>query len=407
MNIKTLFQPNKELMNGPFLILAGGRLISQFGDKLYLLALPWLVLELTHSALSASITLGLEILPEVIFSPFIGVYVDRLSRKKLMIFSDWIRGFIVGGISLLAVFNQVEMIHIYLAAFLLSIFTLLFDSASQGFLAVVVPKDQLVDANANLIFINTVMRLIGPVFAGIFISSIGADGTIGINAVSFILSGLVLAFLPTDHNAASNGKKAKKIVAEIKEGFQYLFHHEVLFPIALFSTFMNVGIYLVTTLLIYESKETLGYGPEATSTIFWVSGITTSITTMMIKYIKKWVTKGQIVRFGSMGVLLAILLLIYDTSLITITTSYSLLLMVGTVVNVNMMAYRQEIIPNHLFGRVMTSTKVMSNSLAPLAMLLSGWLATKYSAALVFELAAGIIFINVLYAWFSRMKLIK
>ncbi len=397
----------KNKYNRSFYLLATGRLISQFGDKIYLLALPWLVLELTHSALSASITLVLETLPLIVFAPFIGVYVDRMSRKWLMIVADWTRGIIIGIISILALLNQVEIVHIYLAAFLLSIFTLLFDSASQGFLAVIVSKEQLVDANADLILINTLMRLIGPVFAGIFIGTIGTDGTIGLNALSFILSGIILGFLPKDYKESSQENKVNKIIVDIKEGFHYLFQHEVLFPIALFSTFMNVGIFLVATLLIYESKETLGYGPEATSTIFWVSGITTSITTILIKYIKKWITKGQIVRYGSIGVLLAILLLVIQQSLFTITASYSLLLMIGTVVNVNMMAYRQEIIPNHLFGRVMTSTRVMSQALTPIAMLLAGWLATEYNATVVFELAAVIIFINVLYAWFSKMKLIK
>lgn len=233
----------KEWMNRSFGLLMVGRFISQLGDKLYLLALPWLVLELTHSALSSSITFALEIIPQVLLAPFIGVFVDRKSRKLLMVFSDWVRGIIVGVITILAYLGNIQMIHIYLSAFLLATFTLLFDSASEGYIPKVVAKSYLVEANANLTFINTLMRLIGPALAGILIAWIGAAGTIGINAISFILSGMVLSFLNKDDAENSGNKKVNKILEDISEGFQYLTKHEILFPIALFSTFMNMGIF--------------------------------------------------------------------------------------------------------------------------------------------------------------------
>ncbi|KXG43175.1 MFS transporter [Tepidibacillus decaturensis] len=397
----------KEWMNRSFGLLMVGRFISQLGDKLYLLALPWLVLELTHSALSSSITFALEIIPQVLLAPFIGVFVDRKSRKLLMVFSDWVRGIIVGVITILAYLGNIQMIHIYLSAFLLATFTLLFDSASEGYIPKVVAKSYLVEANANLTFINTLMRLIGPALAGILIAWIGAAGTIGINAISFILSGMVLSFLNKDDAENSGNKKVNKILEDISEGFQYLTKHEILFPIALFSTFMNMGIFLVQALLIYGSKEILGYGPEETSIIFWVSGIVASITTLLLKPLKKIATKGKIVRFGSIGVFFSIFILVLNESLVTFTVSYTLLLMIGIIVNVNMMAYRQEIIPDHLFGRVMTSSRVLVNVFSPISMIAAGYLASKYSTQLVFEIAAVIIFCNVLYAWFSKMRQIE
>ncbi|MFT9487055.1 MFS transporter [Tepidibacillus infernus] len=397
----------KEWMNRSFGLLMVGRFISQLGDKLYLLALPWLVLELTHSALSSSITFALEIIPQVLLAPFIGVFVDRKSRKLLMVFSDWVRGIIVGVITMLTYLGNIQMIHIYLAAFLLATFTILFDSASEGYIPKVVAKSYLVEANANLTFINTLMRLIGPALAGILIAWIGAAGTIGINAISFILSGMVLSFLNKDDDENSGNKKVNKILEDIREGFQYLTKHEILFPIALFSTFMNMGIFLVQALLIYGSKEILGYGPEETSIIFWVSGIVASITTLLLKPLKKIATKGKIVRFGSIGVFFSIFILVLNESLVTFTVSYTLLLMIGIIVNVNMMAYRQEIIPDHLFGRVMTSSRVLVNVFSPISMIAAGYLASKYSTQLVFEIAAVIIFCNVLYAWFSKMRQIE
>jgi len=405
--LKNKFNIGKNELSKPFTLLASGRFVSQLGDKLYLLALPWLVLDLTHSALHSSLTLALETLPQIILAPFIGVIVDRKPRKRIMVNADFIRALIIGLITLLALIDQIEMIHIYLAAFLLSTFTLLFDSASEGYLPSIVNKEHLVDANASLTTINTLMRLIGPLLSGILIGLIGSAWTVGINALSFLLSGIILLFLPNIELEGTKPKKLDNILFEIKEGFTYLLKHETLFPIALFSAFMNIGIFMVTSLLIFQSKEALGYTSEQTAIIFLISGITATLATFLVKILKKYISKGQIIRYGSLTVFLAVLLLVFNQSLITITISYSLILMVGIIVNVNMMAYRQEVIPSHLFGRVMTSTKVFTNLFGPLSMVLAGYLAMKYSARLVFELSAIIIFFNVLYAWFSKIKYIK
>ncbi|WP_339063742.1 hypothetical protein [Tepidibacillus marianensis] len=61
---------------------------------------------------------------------------------------------------------------------------------------------------------------------------------------------------------------------------------------------------LVSTLFIFESKEVLGYSSEQTSTIFWVSGIVATLTTLNLKHLKNFLTKGKMIRFGSIGVFL-------------------------------------------------------------------------------------------------------
>lgn len=156
--------------NKNFIRLWLGQTISQFGDKLYLLALPWLVLELTNSVLSATLTLALEIVTEVLFAPFVGVLVDRFSRKKIMIFADLMRGILMLSIPLLFVLDALYISYIYLVAIGLSLLTLIFDSSSQAYLPSILSKEQLMEGNAKLTMIATIMRMVGPVAAGVSIS---------------------------------------------------------------------------------------------------------------------------------------------------------------------------------------------------------------------------------------------
>src|SRR5215813_220995 len=73
-----------------------GQLVSQVGDGITRLALLWFVYSATGSALQTTMVGLLQTLPPVIFGPLIGVYLDRLPKKSLMIASDLMRAVIIG-----------------------------------------------------------------------------------------------------------------------------------------------------------------------------------------------------------------------------------------------------------------------------------------------------------------------
>lgn len=73
---------------GSYLFFLSGLFISRIGDSLYTLAIPWISYELTQSALVMSSVYAVSVLPIVLFGPVIGVLVDHLPRKKLMMATD-------------------------------------------------------------------------------------------------------------------------------------------------------------------------------------------------------------------------------------------------------------------------------------------------------------------------------
>ncbi|ARI75330.1 MFS transporter [Halobacillus mangrovi] len=74
----------------------GGNLVSFFGDQIYMIALPLIVLAITESPLSMGIVAALERLP-VLIQPIAGVIADRFNRKSLLLVCDLLRGLIIGG----------------------------------------------------------------------------------------------------------------------------------------------------------------------------------------------------------------------------------------------------------------------------------------------------------------------
>lgn|SRR5512146_2495513 len=78
-----------------FGLLFAGQLISQIGDALNKVALLWFVYELTGSALKMMVIGLLQTIPPLLFGPLIGVYLDRLSKKRVMIWMDLLRTLLI------------------------------------------------------------------------------------------------------------------------------------------------------------------------------------------------------------------------------------------------------------------------------------------------------------------------
>jgi len=96
-----------------FTLLWAGQAISQLGDNLFSVALMWLVLQLTGSALALGAIPILAMLPRIAFQLVGGAWVDRYDRRLLMMASDAIRGMVMLVLALLVATGQIQLIYIY------------------------------------------------------------------------------------------------------------------------------------------------------------------------------------------------------------------------------------------------------------------------------------------------------
>ena len=106
--------------NKNFGFLWVGHLISHAGDAVYMIALPWLMLELTGNKSLTSYIAMSAYLPVVLFGLVAGVLVDRYNRKWIMIFSDILRALLVSIVPLALIFDFISPILIGVITFLLA-----------------------------------------------------------------------------------------------------------------------------------------------------------------------------------------------------------------------------------------------------------------------------------------------
>jgi MFS transporter, DHA3 family, macrolide efflux protein len=175
-----------------FGLLFWGQLTSQIGDSLNRVALLWFVYQLTGSALKMVVIGLLQTIPPLVMSPFIGVYLDRVSKKRVMLWVDAARTVLVLLIPLLYAAGELTLERLYAAVFLLALASTFFGPALSSAVPQIVRRDQLTAANALLQTTTNAGILVGPLVSGIGIALIGSQNVLYVDAATFFISALCL-----------------------------------------------------------------------------------------------------------------------------------------------------------------------------------------------------------------------
>ena len=230
-----------------FRIWAIGSSASNIGTWMQRIAQDWLVLSLTGSATAVGVTTALQFLPMLLFGLYGGVLVDRLPKRRTLLFTQSAMG--VSGIALavLTLSGHVQVWHVYLAAFFVGLATVVDNPARQSFVTEMVGRDQL----QNAVSLNSAnfqsARLIGPAVAGVMITGVGTGWAFLFNGLSFIatLTGLVM-MRSRELHAVERAPRGK---GQLREGLHYVAGRpELIWTIVLIgfvSTFgFNFPVYL-------------------------------------------------------------------------------------------------------------------------------------------------------------------
>ena len=219
----------KDLFKIPdFRYLYGGQVVSNFGDAMTNLALLLLVNALTGSVTALATMAIMLAIPSLTFGLIAGVYVDRLDRKKIMIFSDLFRAIFVLGFLLVDSAEKVWIL--YLIGFMQSSIATFFNPARGALLPNIIGKDKLLAANSISQTSQIIFGLLGTGVAGLFIGLFdGYREIFLIDAASFFLSLILISRIKYTAQSASADEdvSVEMIFSQLKEGLVLTFNNRI------------------------------------------------------------------------------------------------------------------------------------------------------------------------------------
>jgi MFS family permease len=147
-----------------------GEFVSTLGDQFYLVALPWLILQITGSAFAMGTIYAVGTIPSAFFVVVGGILTDKFSSRKVMILSNVARMILVGMLGFMVLKGAVTLPILYIFSFFFGIADAFFFPAQRTIVFKIVPKNKLTAGNAIIQGITQLSAFLGPGLAGFTIA---------------------------------------------------------------------------------------------------------------------------------------------------------------------------------------------------------------------------------------------
>lgn len=267
--------------NRPLQGFIAGFFVSQLGDQVYGLALPWMVYNLTGSALAMGSLFAIGQLP-ILLNPFLGVLVDRFDRRRLLLTADLVRAVLVALVPLLWYTHALRLWHLYVLEMVLMTFGQMYNVTTFAMTPRVVPQSDVPLLNGIFQSMWSVGGTIGPALSGAVLAAIGAPLALLFDAVSFLATALSLVwFRPGRAPAGPAHSHQAGLLAQTWVGMRYYFTHRTLLPLGLFMLMGNLGFSLALSQVLFHYRHDLQLTAPLIGLLFSAFGLAATLSALV------------------------------------------------------------------------------------------------------------------------------
>ena len=238
-----------------------GQLLSNTGTWMQRIAQDWLVLALSGgSGLALGITSGLQFLPYLLFSLWGGTLADRISRRRLLVWTQALMGLLALGLAVVTLSGHVTVAHVYVFAFGLGLVSSVDNPSRQAFVGEMVTVPDLPNAVALNSASFNLGRVAGPAIAGLLIALIGTGWVFVLNGLSFGVTIMALLAMRTDELVP---RVVRQGTVRLSQGLKYIRHRrDLILVLVLVCGVGTLGFNFQLTLALM-ARQQFGLGAEA------------------------------------------------------------------------------------------------------------------------------------------------
>jgi len=365
--------------------------VSNVGDGMNTAAMPLLAYSLTDDTRILALVSFAAMIPWFVLALPVGVYVDRLDRRQLMVSANCLRAVLFSIVAITAATGTLGIGLLLVLLLVVGCCEVVFDSSAQAFLPAIVPAEQLPRANGILFATEVIGNgFVGlPFGAWLWVAAVGIP--FGVNAAALALGAALVASIRvhSDRDLSTDVVDHERFVSQLQTGLRWLMQHRLLRTLAVLLGVTNMAHQMGMALLVKFAAEELGVGP---------SGFGILLALMSIGSIIGGFAGDRIARL--LGERQA-LLLAYETFAVcmvgfglaphaAVLAGFAMIEgIAGTVWNVITVSMRQRVIPTELFGRVNSAYRWIGTGSIALGALIGGQIAYWGGLRAPFLVGAG------------------
>jgi MFS family permease len=388
-NLKTVL---RSLSYRNYRLFFSGQLVSLSGTWIQVVAMSWLVYRLTDSAYMLGLITFLSQIPNFIFAPFAGVYIDRWNKHKTLVFTQTILMLQAFALAVLTLTGIVEVWHIMLLSIILGLTNAFDMPVRQAFIVEIIEdrKDlgNAIALNSSLVNMS---RLIGPAVAGIIVSKFGEGICFAVNGVTFIAVITALLFMRIKQKKPAYIRK--NVFYELKEGFRYAFGFPPIRDMLILLAVLSFATMQYTVLMPIFAKDILKGGSDTLGFLMASSGIGALIGGIYLASRKNVLGLGRIMSISAFLFSAAIIIFAFSKNfilsmIILLFAGFGFIALIATSNTI-----LQTITDDDKRGRVMSFFTVAFLGMAPFGSLTAGAIANKIGGPLTIMISGIISFV--------------
>ena len=369
---KAASQPG--VWNRNFVLLWQGQLVSALGDTIYAIALGFWILQVTGSTALMGSLMAATMLPRILVAPFAGVVVDRVDRKRLLIFMDIIRGIAVVLVGAAALTHHIHIWMAFVAGIVIGLGGAFFQPGVSSVLPTIIPRERLIQANSAYALIFTGSGMLGNSAGGFLFQVLGAPLMFLFNGISYLVSSFTLLFMRIP--AIPRPHIERHFLADLKEGLRLAWRLAGLRTLFFTASALNFfGIMGYTLILpLFQKTPGLGAGRYGITMACFAAGLFSGFLTASKVKFRPAVRYNVFMAsaFLSTLCLLAFALLGRFPSMLVLGFIAGA---ANAILNSFLPATIQTVVPPAMMGKVSALLLTLSGGLMPLAMAAGGALA--------------------------------
>jgi DHA3 family macrolide efflux protein-like MFS transporter len=386
--------------NHNFRLLFASDALSGFGDRLTVFALFLLIYNMTGRALDLGLLMIIQVLPAILIGPLAGVYVDRVSKKRILVSTNCIQGVIV----FLIPFTQVIW-QVYLIAGIQAVARQLFNPARLAVLPEIVGQEQLPRANAvNSVLLN-VLLIAGPATGGVIVGFFGTGPAFFVDAATFIIGAGLLLGLKSAPQVSRPGGEVH-FIKELREGFGYMIHNPLMRRLVPFLALLVLIGSMQSPLVVVFVKSVLMKGDVELGWLMSALGVGGILGGLVTAGLGPRLNRPTIISWLFVGEGLLLIMFALNRVYPLSVAIFLLFGTLGSALQIVLMSLFQTHIPEDKRGRVFANLTPILGPLSIVSIGLGTFLADAVGVALVLLISGGLEFAGGVYGAIRKLTAI-
>jgi MFS family permease len=374
-----------------------GQSISQLGSQISVVVLPLVAAVTLHaSPFEVGLLAALETAPYLLIALPAGVIADRADRRRLLILTDLGRALALLLVPLAFAVNMLSLPILFVVALVTGTLSVFFDVAYQSYLPRLVPTDQLVDGNQKLELSNAGAHVAGPALAGIVLAAVGASVAVLMDAISFLVSALVVTLSPNAARPQAAPRARSALSGSMWSGVRLVLRDRSLRDLAGSTATFNLASSAILAVFVVFATRELSVNPAVFGLLYGLGNVGFVLGAAVVGTASRLIGTGRTVFLAAaLGTAATLMmpLAVGELAVLMLFGGRFVGAFAAACFNVNTYSIRQARTPDDVLGRVNATFKLLDWGTLPIGALIGGTIGTLFGVrpALVFAAFMGVL----------------